>query len=394
MRVVLVDPSLYTPPYDGALAAALAARGHEVTLAGRRVRASDPPLGGEVRLVPAFYRRGERLRRDGAGGTLAVQVVKGLEHVGGLRRLAGLVQRERADVVHWQWPSLPAVDAIAVGWLRAAAPQIVTVHDSRVFKTKHGVRRAMSLGWRRFLAAADRIVVHAAATHDSLVRLGLPASRIRLVPHPVFARPAHVVSEPLDGRFVHVAFFGRLSDDKGIDVLADALSRLAPATRASLRVHVRGQPVREDRRARAALAALGALPFVRLRPQFVAERELDALLEAVDVVVLPHREVDASGMLMKALAYDVALVVADVPTFRETLGESSAAAWFPRGDADSLAAALDALVADPARRAAMRAAASTLRAQALSWGRAAELTEAVYRDALGHRGATVAMSGA
>lgn len=394
MRVVLVDPSLYTPPYDGALAAALTARGHEVTLAGRRLRASDPPLGGEVRLVPAFYRRGERLRRDGAGGAPLVQVVKGLEHLGGLRRLAGLVQRERADVVHWQWPSLPAVDALALGWLRAAAPQIVTVHDSRVFKTKHGMRRAMSLGWRRFLAAADRIVVHAAATHEALVRLGLPAARIRVVPHPVFARPPQGVPEPLDRRFVHVAFFGRLSDDKGIDVLAAALSRVAPATRARLRVHVRGQPVHEDRRARAALAALGALPCVRLRPQFVAEPELDALLASVDLVVLPHREVDASGMLMKALAYDVAVVVADVPTFRETVGESPVAAWFPRGDADALAVVLDALVADPARCAAMRAAAGTLRAHALSWSRAAELTEAVYREALGHRGAAVAMSGA
>src|SRR5919198_1347522 len=52
MRVALVDPIAYTPPYDDALAAALAARGHDVTLL------TGPFLHGEVP-APRGYAREE-----------------------------------------------------------------------------------------------------------------------------------------------------------------------------------------------------------------------------------------------------------------------------------------------------------------------------------------------
>jgi hypothetical protein len=52
MRVALVDPLAYTPPYDHELAAALAHRGHEVTLL------TSPFLHGDAP-SPAGYAREE-----------------------------------------------------------------------------------------------------------------------------------------------------------------------------------------------------------------------------------------------------------------------------------------------------------------------------------------------
>ena len=78
MRVDLVDPSAFTPPYDRALAAALARAGAAVTLATSRFAYGDvPPADGYV-VEERFYRRAERV---GAPGSRARMLAKLAEHV-------------------------------------------------------------------------------------------------------------------------------------------------------------------------------------------------------------------------------------------------------------------------------------------------------------------------
>lgn len=393
MKVLLVDPSLYTPPYDGALAEALARRGHEVTLLARRPRPTDPPVGANVRVEPLFYRDGEWL------GSWAVlrQLTKGLEHVSDLSRLRWLVRDLRPDVVHWQWPSLPLVDAQALRLLRRHAPQVVTVHDGRVFKSKAGLRRLMGFGWGRFVNAADALIAHVDATRESLTRLGVPPERIAIVPHPVFARPRRAAGDGAPdartpGAPLRALYFGRLSDDKGIDVLAAALERLDRDVR--LHVEVCGPVIGEDRRVHEAVARLSRLPHVTLETRFVPEDELDRRLRGTDLVVLPHREVDASGVLMKALGYDVGIVASDVRAFREVLNATPGARLFRSDDAADLARVLAGLAADPGAVERMRAEIGHLRTHALSWTRAAELTESVYARVLTRRADAPAMGAA
>jgi glycosyltransferase involved in cell wall biosynthesis len=392
VKVLLIDPSLYTPPYDGALADALGRRGHDVTLLARRPRPTDPPIGSNVRVEPMFYRDGEWL----GSWALLRQVTKGFEHVSDLSRLRWLVRESRPDVVHWQWPSLPLLDAQALRMLRRYAPQVVTVHDGRVFKTKTGLRRLMGFGWGRFVNGADAVIAHVEATRESLTRLGVPGERISIVPHAVFARPrrpAREVHEPrAPGHPLRALYFGRLSDDKGIDVLTAALERLAPEVR--LHVEVCGPVIGEDLRVHRAVERLSRLPHVALETRFIPEDELDRRLRGADLVVLPHREVDASGVLMKALGYDVGIVASDVRAFREVLHGTAAARLFRSDDAEDLARVLTELAARPEQVESMRAAVVQLRTHALSWARAAELTESVYARVLTQRADAPAMGAA
>jgi glycosyltransferase involved in cell wall biosynthesis len=386
MKVLLVDPSLYTPPYDGALAGALRDRGHEVVIAGRPLRPTDPPLGDDRIVVePVFYRRGERLRARRGDGKI-VKLAKAAEHAVDLGRLRALVREWQPDVVHWQWPSLPFLDAGAMRALRAYAPQVATVHDAHVFKQKQGIGRGMSLGWSRFLRAADAVIVHVAATRDTIARMGIPAERIAIVPHGIFVRPASSapVSPPVDGK-LHCAFFGRLSADKGIDVLAAAAARLPSDSARRLVIHVYGPVIAGDPRVAEAVAMLERTACVQVVPRFISEAELDALLASSHVAVFPHREVDASGALMKALGYDVGVLAADVRAFREVLGASGGVRWFRREDAEDLAAELSRLASDSGAVARMQADVSALRRTTLSWAHAAGLTAQVYSNVVSNR---------
>src|ERR1700750_1542219 len=105
MKVQLVDPSAFTPPYDRALAAALAARGAEVELLTSRFLYGAVPEADGYQVRERFYRRSARRGLQAP----ARRALKAAEHLGDMRRLRTALS---ADVVHYQWLTMPALDAL------------------------------------------------------------------------------------------------------------------------------------------------------------------------------------------------------------------------------------------------------------------------------------------
>ena len=158
------------------------------------------------------------------------------------------------------------------------------------------------------------------------------------------------------GRTGRLGFLGRLSTDKGLDTLADAMR--SDVLDADLRLVVAGDDrwVPTDQRV-AVGAALGRLgdrvqPVGRVSPR--------DLFDQVDLVVFPSSVAESFGLVVaEAMAVGVPFVVSDAGALPEVAGPDHP--WVaPAGDADALArtiaAALDAApeeveaVTDRARR--------------------------------------------
>ncbi len=123
MRVTLADPPAYTPPYDHALAAALARAGADVELLTSRFRYGTVPSPEGYALRTSLYPVSSRLGR--ARVRLAV---KALEHPLALARLAAT----RTDILHLQWVAAPVV-----GRLAAPLPCSARAHRARPAATAH-----------------------------------------------------------------------------------------------------------------------------------------------------------------------------------------------------------------------------------------------------------------
>ena len=102
MRVQLVDPSAFTPPYDRALAAALARGGAEVELLSSRFLYGPVPEAEGYRVRECFYRRTAERGLDAPGR----RVFKAAEHVPDMLRLRRAID---ADVAHYQWLTAPSL---------------------------------------------------------------------------------------------------------------------------------------------------------------------------------------------------------------------------------------------------------------------------------------------
>src|SRR4051794_36616994 len=101
MRVALIDPSLFTLPYDAALMEGLHGEGHDVRLYGRRPDAHHSSAAG-VALVPGFYRLAGHRFLKGLPEPVRL-AMKGLDHVGSMLWLLRRLRRERPQIIHFQW---------------------------------------------------------------------------------------------------------------------------------------------------------------------------------------------------------------------------------------------------------------------------------------------------
>src|SRR5688572_27560056 len=100
MRVHVVDPAAYTPPYDHALSGALAAAGAGVELVTCRFPYGPVPQGDGYEVNEFFYRRSSRGEARG-GAARRRRLTRAAEHVPDMLRYRS--HAREADVVHYQW---------------------------------------------------------------------------------------------------------------------------------------------------------------------------------------------------------------------------------------------------------------------------------------------------
>jgi glycosyltransferase involved in cell wall biosynthesis len=358
VRVHLIDPSGDVMPYDHALAGALARRGVDVELVTSHFVHGPTPVPQGYTVDESFYRLATRL---GDRAPRRRRAVKLAEHVPDMlryrRRAAG------ADVRHFQWLPLERIDAHL---LPAARPRVLTMHN--VIR-----REAVD---RRLADRMDAVIVH---TRHGAELLGGGAN-VHVIPHGAFehlTRQAH--ERPLPPELAEVErpvvlYFGVVRPYKGVDVLVEALQQVEGAE-----LWVVGRPLGVSMERLRRLAPPGRVRFVE---RYVTDAELPAFFRRADVVALPHRNVDVSGVLFAGLAFGKAMVMSDVGGFRELVADHGAGLLVPPGDPDALAAAISGLLANPEERRQLEERAATAASGPYSWDRIAEQTNAVYERVL------------
>ncbi|HEU4392772.1 MAG TPA: glycosyltransferase family 4 protein [Solirubrobacterales bacterium] len=370
MKVQLVDPSAFTPPYDRALAAALARAGAEVELLTSRFLYGPVPLPDGYRVEERFYRRSAARGLDAP----ARLPFKAAEHVPDMLRLRRDLDRRRApaDVLHFQWLTVPALDRHLLPKLR---PRVMTAH----YILPPQPSRRQVTGARRVFGAMDAVVAH---SEHSAARLreevGLDSAKVRVIPHGAFdyltrlpeERPLPAELEGAEGPVV--LCFGLLRPYKGIENLLAAFRRVRGAE-----LWIVGNP-RMDVAPLRELAAASA-GRVRFVTRFVDDAEVPAIFRRADLLVLPYLDAEHSGVLYTGLAFGKPLLLSAVGGFPE-VAATGAARLVPPGDTSALASALVELVEDEAARAELSAAATRAAAGPFSWDTAARRTTDLYRE--------------
>lgn len=386
MRVLVVAPYLPGPlrARSRGLVAALAARGHALTVVGLDDGGPVDSAPPGVRLVPVPLDRAAARRRALAaalrGGAIGVAYGRAPE----LARAAAQAADGAVDVVH--------VEHLRAAFVADALGGLPRVFDAVDCLTELHAQIAASARqpWRRWVAAReaaalgpaetaalrrfDAVAVTTPAEADALAALaGVPApvaipngvDTVRFRPDPDRAEPATVV------------FHGKASYLPNDDAAFWLLEAIWPRVRAAVpdaRLRLVGAgPARwlRGRDGRDGVTVTGAVD------------DLSAELVRARVALCPLRI--ASGIQNKALeALACGLPVVCTERVARALPTAVGDALSVAGDADALAAATVALLRDPEAARSRGAAGRRAVERACRWDDAAAAFEELYRAASGH----------
>ncbi|AXG76898.1 glycosyltransferase family 4 protein [Streptomyces paludis] len=248
------------------------------------------------------------------------------------------------DVIHIHEPASPSLGLLAC-WA-AQGPIVATFH------TSNPRSRAMIAAYPILQPALEkisaRIAVSEYARRTLVEHLGGDAV---VIPNGVdvgFFADADVNPAWQGGT---IGFIGRIDEPrKGLPVLMEALPEIL-AARPGTRLLVAG---RGDER-----EAVARLPKdMRERVEFlgmISDTDKARLLRSVDLYVAPNTGGESFGIiLVEALSAGAAVLASDLDAFAQVLDHGAAGELFTNEDASALARAATRLLADPARRAALR----------------------------------------
>ncbi|MDQ2784679.1 MAG: glycosyltransferase [Chloroflexota bacterium] len=390
-----------TAPFIEEIATGIAARGHDVHVV----------LPNHPRLNRAERERGVHLHPFavspvkswgaawGYAGSLAgdVALTKGavalapLALAGAVQALARVARKVRADIVHAHWviPNGPPAALVAK---RTRTPLVISLHGSDVFVAEQV--RPVGFAARWAFGAVDAVTACSGDLADRAARLGADAAQTSVIPYGVNADQFKPVDDAtraavrawygLPPETPLLLCAGRLVYKKGFAVAVDAFARVAGMHPAARLVIAGDGPLESDVRAQAARLGIGDRVIFAGR---VDRTRHPLLVGACDLYLLPsvhdHRgNVDGlPNALLDALAAGCAVIASDVAGVGLAVRDGETGVLVPERQADALAAAITALLNDPARRARLGAAARADVTTRLTWARTAATFEQVYFEA-------------
>jgi glycosyltransferase involved in cell wall biosynthesis len=307
------------------------------------------------------------------------------ERVGALR---GLYRHLGVDVLHLHSPTVGKQVAPALAARLAGIPvTLATYHQVQPWQASLRAR-ALNYAVHRWLVTRT-VAVSAGVRETLLARCGLPPATIQVVHNGIDelepGEGAGVLPEGLPPRRpdeVRLAFVGRLSPEKGVSTLLEAMALLGPQ-HPEVRLLVAGDgPQRAELEATAArLGVASTVDFLGFR------HDARAILRRSDIAV--HTPViEGFGMaVLEAMAVARPVVVNDCPGgIAEIVVPGETGDVVPSGDARALAGALSRLARDPAARERLGRNGQRRFRQRFSAHQMAAQTAALYEASLRDRG--------
>lgn len=374
LRVALFSGN-YNYTLDGANKSLNRLVGHLQSTLGARVRVYSPTTAR-----PAFPPAGELV----SAPSVAIPMRPDYRFALGLTsRLRRDVEAFEPDLIHLSAPDLLGLGAQRLG-RRLGLPVVASVHT--LFDTYldyYALGRLKPYLQRRlqaFYKACDYVLAPTPAMADDL-RLQIMPARVRTwgrgidtaLFNPARRDLAWRRSLGFDDARPVIVFLGRLVLEKGLAVFAEAVARLEAASGPAQVLVIGDGPA-------------GAWFRERLpRAVFAGHLAGEALATAVasgDILLNPSCTETFGNVNLEAMASGLAVVCADALNTRALFAAGRTGLICPAADAGAFSEALASLIADPALRGWL-AAAALAQASAYRWTDILDQVVAVYAEALG-----------
>ena len=387
MKIALVArhasaPATSADPYAAEQAAhvaglgrALAALGHTVVVYARK---NAPGMPDREKLAPGLVAR--YIKAGPAAPVPADQIPHHVAEIG--RYLAARWKKDAPDIVHaHHWTSgLAALLAAR----EQPVPVVQTFGSLGIAEQRFGVPGPQESARNKMEACIGRsvagVLAHTSDEVSDLSALGIPGSRVRVVPGGVdvtkFRPDGPAAKRHADLRLLHV---GSLAEHQGLDKLLAILPDLPDAE-----LVIAGGPDAEELDSDIAYKKLGKLAAglgIADRVSFtgqVTSKNLPALIRSADMFVSASRYEPFGSAAISAMACGTPVIASAAGAYADAVVDGATGVLLPPGRPQLLARRLRELLATPMKVTGFGIAAADRARSRYPWDRVAAETVAAY----------------
>lgn len=236
---------------------------------------------------------------------------------------------------------------------------------------------------RLCLDRCTAIVTPSATTRGLLQRLGVPASKITVIPNG--ADLCEPMQRPVAAPAAYVIYFGAMQRWQGVDTLLRAFARLADLPDLRL-VLCASERTRDTRRLERFAERLGLTARIQWHYRLDAS-ELSAWVQHASVSVAPLQDCARNALqgcaplkILESMASGVPVIASDLASVRELIRDGVDGRLVAADRPEELARMIRVLLAYPAHRAELGRNARERIARELTWTASLEQLTLLYRS--------------
>lgn len=239
--------------------------------------------------------------------------------------------------IHWLKFSLFDLFILALIRYKTNTKLVFTVHNVLPHENNYIDKFVYPLIYKRI----DAFTFHSKSSYYKLVNeLSVDVKQYSIIPH--------YGNDPDDSSIVPIKnsllFFGSIRDYKGLDILIDACSKFSKNIDWVLGVY--GKPEMDISMLKMKAKQAGISDRINWHTGWIEEVEIDGIFYSHEIVILPYKSIDNSGLLHMAMSYGKPIIASRVGSLSDLIIDEKNGLLFETGDSDALSEKINLLMND------------------------------------------------
>jgi glycosyltransferase involved in cell wall biosynthesis len=153
---------------------------------------------------------------------------------------------------------------------------------------------------------------------------------------------------------LRVLFFGSVRPYKGVDILIEAFSLLPENFKKKVTLVIAGKPLMNVKKLKDAAEKFEIESSIDWKLGFIEDRDIPELFNESDVLVLPYRHIDGSGVLALSLDFSIPVIASNIGGFSELVEDGESGFLVEPENPLALSKCLETVLSDQRLREKMR----------------------------------------